>query len=97
MKRDHASAYAQEPLQDSYESHVRTAREAAQEAISTLSFPGTLDGMQVAARHAYAMTYEKDYVQDWVKQLSEGQWGGRVQEEDDRGEISEILHTRCVH
>jgi len=53
--------------------------------------------MQVAARHAYAMTYEKDYVQDWVKQLSEGQWGGRVQEEDDRGEISEILHTRCVH
>ena len=53
--------------------------------------------MQVAARHAYAMTYEKEYVQDWAKQLGEGQWGGRVEEEDDRGEVTEILQTRCVH
>jgi len=91
-----ALAQAQEPLQDSYESHVRTAREAALEAITGLSFSGTLDGMQVAARHAYAMTYQKEYVQDWAKQLSEGQWGGRVEEDEDRGEISEIPQTRYV-
>jgi RNA-dependent RNA polymerase len=75
---------------------VRTAREAAREAIAGLSFSGTLDGMQVAARHAYAMTYESEYVQDWARQLSQGHWGGRIVEEEDQAELSEVLQNRYV-
>ncbi len=34
----------------------------------------------MVARHAYALTFEKEYVQQWEDQLSKGLWGGKTAE-----------------
>ncbi|ORY35716.1 RNA dependent RNA polymerase-domain-containing protein [Naematelia encephala] len=54
-----------EPLRDAYNAHVGDAREAAKEAIEGISFTTNLTGMQVVARHAYALTYERVHVEAW--------------------------------
>jgi len=54
-----------EPLRDSYHALVVAARETAQEAIANISFTGSLNEMQTVARHAYALTYEREYVLEW--------------------------------
>ncbi len=38
--------------------------------------------MQVVARHAYALTYEREYVQQWAEEQMAGQWGGDHVEDD---------------
>lgn len=31
--------------------------------------------MQVVARHAYALTFERDHVEQWAREQHEGLWG----------------------
>jgi len=50
--------------------------------------------MQVVARHAYALTFEKEHVMEWERELSKGMWGGQGSEEELL--LREILHTRLV-
>ncbi|GFZ50894.1 hypothetical protein JCM24511_08652 [Saitozyma sp. JCM 24511] len=65
-----------EPLRDSYNSHVAAARAAAFEAIQHISFKSRLTPAQVVARHCYALTYEKEHVERWEEQQRHGEWGG---------------------
>ena len=70
----------QEPLRDSYQSHVQAARQAAQQAVQGITFTSRFGDMQIVARHAYALTFEREYVEQWEEQLSKGLWGGRSAE-----------------
>ena len=90
---------SQEPLRDSYQTHVIAARQGAQQAIQGITFKTRLNEMQVVARHAYAMTFEKEFVEQWEEQLSRGMWGGKGPEthellEQDRVDAQEALRPR---
>ena len=53
--------------------------------------------MQVVARHAYALTYEREYVEQWEEQLGQGMWGGKgpeTHEDGEDGEDREVLRPR---
>ena len=52
------------------------AREDAQRAIESITFTTRLTNMQVVARHAYALTFEREYVDQWEAQQSRGECGG---------------------
>ena len=43
--------------------------------MSTVTLHSSLTEMQVVARHAYALTYEKEYVEDWDADVKAGKWG----------------------
>jgi RNA-dependent RNA polymerase len=68
-----------------------TAREAAQHAVRNITFTNRLTDLQLIARHAYALTFEKEYVEQWEEQLRQGMWGGRGADTheyvDDRDEV----------
>jgi len=49
---------------------------------SGVAFRTSLTKEQVVARHCYALTYEREYVQEWENQLKAGQWGHEIEEED---------------
>jgi len=61
------------------------ARQAAQQAIHGIIFTTRLTNMQMVARHAYALTFEREYVEQWEAQLSKGMWGGKGPETHERG------------
>jgi RNA-dependent RNA polymerase len=73
----------QEPLRDSYAVHVKGARDAALLAVEGLNFKTSLSKEQVVARHCYALTFEKEYVEEWEAQLKAGQW---YHEDDGEGD-----------
>ncbi|WVW85521.1 hypothetical protein I302_107559 [Kwoniella bestiolae CBS 10118] len=72
-----------EPLRDSYQILITDTRQMAMEAIANIEFRTKLTPAQMVARHCYALTYEKEYVQDWERQLSMGEWHAHVKEEDE--------------
>lgn len=57
--------------------HVREARESALQAVSKFTFRTTMTPAQIVARHCYALTYQREYVEEWEQQQDEGEWGGR--------------------
>ncbi|OCF31540.1 RNA-dependent RNA polymerase 1 [Kwoniella heveanensis BCC8398] len=65
-----------EPLRDAYNIHVSEARAFAMEAVANIEFKTRLTPAQLVARHAYALTYEKEYVEEWERQRSAGVWDG---------------------
>lgn len=71
---------------------MRSAREAAETAVAGIAFAGTLNPMQVVARHAYALTFEKEHVVERAMELYRGMWGGHGPEEDEG--LQEIMNTR---
>ncbi|WWC90607.1 uncharacterized protein L201_005543 [Kwoniella dendrophila CBS 6074] len=75
-----------EPLKDSYQIIISEARQMAMEAIANIEFRTKLTPEQMVARHCYALTYEKEYVEDWERQISSGQWHGNIKQEDDQEE-----------
>ena len=83
---------SQEPLQDAYKVHVAGAREAAKRAIASITFRSSLTDMQIVARHAYALTYEKTYVEEWRDELQKGQWG--TVEQAEPGDEPEFLRHK---
>lgn len=52
--------------------------------------------MQAIARHAYALTYEKEYVEQWEEQQQHGEWGGSVDWDEEGNVIREPLRQRYV-
>ncbi|WWC63397.1 uncharacterized protein I303_105997 [Kwoniella dejecticola CBS 10117] len=72
-----------EPLRDSYQILVTDTKQMAMEAISSIVFKTRLSPELLVARHAYALTYEKEYVQDWEKQLSAGEWHAEQRDDDE--------------
>jgi RNA-dependent RNA polymerase len=64
---------------------VKGARVACLAAIDGLGvgFKTSLTKEQVVARHCYALTYEKEYVEEWESQLKVGQWYNDVEDEGD--------------
>lgn len=80
-----SQADVQEPLRDSYTVHVKGARLACLNAIDGLGvgFRTSLSKEQVVARHCYALTFEKEYVEEWESQLKAGQWYSEVEDEGD--------------
>ena len=51
--------------------------------------------MQVIARHAYALTYEREYVEKWEQeQQQNGDWGANVQWDEDGNMAREPLRQR---
>jgi len=64
--------------------NVKGARLASMNAIESLkaSFNGTLSKEQVVARHCYALTYEKEYVDQWESQLKAGHWAHDPEDEN---------------
>ncbi|WVF67576.1 hypothetical protein IAT40_002334 [Kwoniella sp. CBS 6097] len=65
-----------EPLRDAYNIHVAEARAFAMEVVANIEFKTRLTPAQLVARHAYSLTYEKDYVEEWERQRSAGAWDG---------------------
>lgn len=61
---------------------------------SGLTFTGALDPMQVMARHAYALTYEREHVEQWEAQRNKGMWGGHDAGEAEEEEMNSVLRTR---
>jgi len=47
--------------------------------------------MQMVARHAYALTFEREHVEKWEREFTNGMWGGVILEteegEDARAEL----------
>jgi RNA-dependent RNA polymerase len=73
------------------------AREAARQEIMNITFRSKLDDMQMVARHAYALTFEKEHVEKWEKEFMNGLWGGLPRElEEDGEELREVLRPRLV-
>nr|XP_019011562.1 RNA-dependent RNA polymerase 1 [Kwoniella pini CBS 10737]OCF50343.1 RNA-dependent RNA polymerase 1 [Kwoniella pini CBS 10737] len=72
-----------EPLRDSYQMLIRDTRAMAMEQVQNIEFRTRLSPELMVARHAYALTYEKEYVQDWEKELSAGQWHAAPRGPDD--------------
>lgn len=68
--------------------HVKGARLAALKAVEGLNFKTSLSKEQVVARHCYALTFEKEYVEEWEAQLKAGRW---YHENDDEGDELRIL------
>ncbi|WWD19157.1 hypothetical protein CI109_103615 [Kwoniella shandongensis] len=76
-----------EPLRDSYEILVQTARETAMAAVANVTFNTRLTPAQMVARHCYALTFEKEHVEAWEEQLTHGGWHGASNDiEDDEQE-----------
>ncbi|WVR09517.1 hypothetical protein IAU60_006585 [Kwoniella sp. DSM 27419] len=75
-----------EPLRDSYTKNVADTRAMAMEVVANIEFKTRLTPLQVVARHCYALTFEKDYVEDWAGQLSAGEWYGQARDEDVEGD-----------
>ena len=63
--------------------HVRGAREAALKAVENINFKTSLTKEQVVARHCYALTFEREYVQEWERQQHEGLWGYQIDHDHD--------------
>lgn len=76
------------------------ARQAAQQAMAGITFTNRLSDMQVVARHAYALTFEREYVEQWEQQRGGGMWDGRTTEthelEEDGEDASAELRSRSV-
>jgi RNA-dependent RNA polymerase len=51
-------------------------------AIEGLTFKTSLSKEQVVARHCYALTYEKEFVEEWESQLKAGMWYHDSEDED---------------
>jgi RNA-dependent RNA polymerase len=47
-----------------------------------MSFVGRLTPIQVVARHAYALTFQKTWVEQWEEQMMKGLLGNHGDEED---------------
>ncbi|KAK8854698.1 hypothetical protein IAR55_003437 [Kwoniella newhampshirensis] len=76
-----------EPLRDSYEILVQTAREAAMAAVANVTFNTRLTPAQMVARHCYALTFEREHVEAWEEQVAHGDWHGAYkQDEEDEHE-----------
>jgi RNA-dependent RNA polymerase len=52
--------------------------------------------MQMVARHAYALTFEREQVEKWEAEFSEGMWGGKGLGEDEGDEMREALRPRSA-
>lgn len=61
--------------------HVRGARDAALAAVEGFRFQTTMTKEQVVARHCYALTYEREHVEEWERQMHQGEWGHEVDDE----------------
>ncbi|OCF75911.1 RNA-dependent RNA polymerase 1 [Kwoniella mangroviensis CBS 8886] len=72
-----------EPLRDTYNTLITETRQMAMERIADIEFRTKLTPAQMVARHCYALTYEKQYVQDWEEQLSRGEYHAMVKQEDE--------------
>ena len=73
--------------------HVAGARDAAKTAIESITFRSRLTEMQVVARHAYALTFEKEYVEEWEEELKKGMWGGLERQEEGE-ELPEYMRQK---
>jgi RNA-dependent RNA polymerase len=62
----------QEPLRDAYNIHVKHTRDEAMKAVQDITFRTRLTPEQVVARHCYALTYEKRYVEAWEEEQRRG-------------------------
>lgn len=51
------------------------------EAAKEHRFNTRLTPEQVVARHCYALTYQREYVEEWEKEWAKGLWGGVVDPE----------------
>ncbi|WVQ95053.1 hypothetical protein IAU59_002145 [Kwoniella sp. CBS 9459] len=71
-----------EPLRDAYTIHISEARGFAMEAVANIEFKTRLTPAQLVARHAYALTYEKEYVEEWERQRIAGTWDGYIPDND---------------
>ncbi|ORX38450.1 RNA dependent RNA polymerase-domain-containing protein [Kockovaella imperatae] len=71
-----------EPLQDAYECHVGVARESSREIFKHVIIKSRLTEMEMVARHAYALTYEKHYVEEWIAEVRAGKWGSMDRGDD---------------
>jgi RNA-dependent RNA polymerase len=44
-------------------------------AVQDLKFKTSLTADQVVARHCYALTFEREFVEEWEEELKRGMWG----------------------
>ncbi|WWC93489.1 hypothetical protein V866_000324 [Kwoniella sp. B9012] len=72
-----------EPLRDTYNILITETRQMAMERIADIEFRTKLTPAQMVARHCYALTYEKEHVQDWERELSMGNYHATVKQEDE--------------
>lgn len=70
--------------------HVRGAREAALREVETINFKTSLTKEQVVARHCYALTFEREYVQEWERQQHDGLWGFHPDHDDEGHELRQM-------
>lgn len=47
-----------------------------------VTFTTSLKKEQIVARHCYALTYERQYVEEWEKQIKAGRWAHEIDEDD---------------
>lgn len=69
--------------------HVRHFREEAMKAVQSVTFKGRMTAAQRVARHCYALTYQREYVEEMQQQ-------GRRNVIEEGGEEGDYLHPTCV-
>ena len=63
------------------------------DAVKEITFKTKLSPAQVVARHCYAQTYEKKYVEEWEEQLRNGMWGGRGEADGEANDAEQLRPT----